>query len=104
MVVDAIFANDELDRLEIDAKWTAGLSQGIVKAFRKRMQQIRAATDERDLYKLKSLHFEKLEGKRQHQHSIRLNNQYRLILEILPENPDVKKNKVIKIIGIEDYH
>lgn len=102
--VEVTFASDDLERLELDAKWTAGLSQAIVKAFRKRMQQIRAATDEREFYRLRSLRFEKLEGKRQHQHSMRLNNQYRLILEVLKENPEGKKNKVIKVISIEDYH
>jgi proteic killer suppression protein len=102
--VDVVFANDDLDQLEIDARYTVGLSQGVVKAFRKRMQLIRAALDERDLYNLKSARFEKLEGKRQHQHSMRLNDQYRLIFEILKGNPGDKKNKVIKIVGIEDYH
>lgn len=102
--VEVIFDSDDLDRLEVDAKWTAGLSQGIVKAFRKRMQQIRATVDEREFYQMKSLRFEKLGGKRQHQHSMRLNDQYRLILEVLKENPEGKKGKVIRVIGIEDYH
>jgi proteic killer suppression protein len=102
--VDVVFASDDLDRLETDARYTAGLSQGVVRAFRKRMQLVRAALDERDLYSLKSARFEKLEGKRQHQHSMRLNDQYRLILEILKENPRDRKNKVIKIVSIEDYH
>jgi len=103
-LVDVIFANDNLDRLELDATWTAGLSQGIVKAFHKRMQQIRAAPDEREFYELRSLRFEKLGGKRKHQHSMRLNDQYRLILEVLKENPGGKKSKAIKVISIEDYH
>lgn len=106
--VEVIFSSDDLDRLEVDAKWTAGFSQGIVKAFRKRIQQIRAASDEREFYKLRSLRFEKLGGKRQHQHSMRLNDQYRLIVEVLkeenPEGKEGKKNKAIKVISIEDYH
>ena len=44
------FANDGLDRLETDRDFTAGLSKEIVRGFRKAMQAIRAATDERDLY------------------------------------------------------
>jgi len=103
-LVDVIFANDDWDRLELDATWTARLSQALVKAFRKRMQQIRAAPDEREFYKLRSLRFEKLGGNRQHQHSMRLNDQYRLVLEVLKENSEDKKSKTIKVISIEDYH
>ena len=64
------------------------------------MQQIRAAADERDFYAIRSLHFEKLSGRRQDQYSMRLNDQYRLILEIAGRAAD----KVIVIVGIEDYH
>ena len=45
------------------------------------MQMIRAASDERTFYELKSLHFEKLKGDRSHQHSMRLNKQWRFIVE-----------------------
>jgi proteic killer suppression protein len=94
------FANGELESLETDPTYSAGLSQALVKLFRKRMQQIRAAVDERDFYALKSLHFEKLSGARRHQHSMRLNDQYRLIVELQGEG----SNKVVRIVGIEDYH
>jgi len=94
------FKDADLDILEQDANFTAGLSQSLVSAFRKRMQQIRAAPDERVFYALKSLHFEKLKGGRSHQHSMRLNDQWRLIIEF----DDRKSPKEIIIIGIEDYH
>jgi toxin HigB-1 len=94
------FHRTDLDRLEIDATFTAGYSQAIVKAFRKRLQQIRAADDERAFYGLKSLHFEKLSGNRQHQHSIRLNDQWRLILQFERSGAD----KVVCVVDIEDYH
>jgi len=99
--MEVIFADDDLDKLEIDPNSILkNIPQGVVKAFRKRMQIIRAAPDERDFYKLKSLHFEKLKGGRKHQHPMRLNDQYRLIMELL----EVNQRKVVKIIGIEDYH
>ena len=63
------------------------------------MQQIRAAADERDLRALKSLRFEKLKGNRAHQHSLRLNDQWRLVLELTGTGP----HKVV-VISIEDYH
>jgi toxin HigB-1 len=94
------FADDDLDRLEADIRFTAGLARDIVRAFRKAMQVIRAAPDERDLYRLKGLRFEKLEGARSHQRSIRLNKQWRLILELKGEAP----NKVVRVVCIEDYH
>lgn len=93
------FADDDLDRLEIDAEFTAGFSPAIVKAFRKRMQQIRAASDERDFYSSRGMRFEKLGGDRKGQYSIRLNDQFRLILALLD-----KGRKAVRIIEITDYH
>lgn len=94
------FNTDELDRLETDKDFTGGYAREIVKAFRKRMQAVRAATDERDLREVKGNHFEKLKGARSHQHSLRLNDQMRLVVEIVKSSP---KNKII-IVAIEDYH
>jgi proteic killer suppression protein len=94
------FRNAELDRLETDASYDGGWGQAIIRAYRKRMQVIRAAEDERAFYALKSLHFEKLKGDRCHQHSMRLNEQWRLILEFEGSG----SGKIVLVIGIEDYH
>ena len=94
------FKNKDLDRLETDAEFTAGYEKAIVKAYRKRMQAIRAALDERDLYAVKGNHFEKLKGDRSHQRSLRLNEKMRLIIEIREGKP---KNTVI-VVNIENYH
>lgn len=94
------FLSDELDRLETDAKDDGGYSQAVVRAYRKRIQLIRSATDERTFYQLKSLHFEKLQGDRAGDYSMRLNIQWRLILR-LEEGPT---GKVAAIVAIEDYH
>jgi len=98
--MDVVFGDNNLDLLETDPNFTYNLAQGVVKSYRKRMQLIRASPDERDFYKLKSLRFEKLEGKRKQQHSMWLNDQFRLVIEFI-ERP---QDKVVKIIGIEDYH
>ncbi|HKA22245.1 MAG TPA: type II toxin-antitoxin system RelE/ParE family toxin [Blastocatellia bacterium] len=98
--MDVSFGDKDLDRLEIDPKFDAGFSQAVVTAFRKRMQVIRTAPDERVFYALKSLHFEKLKGARSHQHSMKLNDQWRLIIEFQQE----AERKVVRIIAIEDYH
>lgn len=79
--MEVTFAKLDLDKLETDADYTAGFSQEIVRMYRRRMQSIRAAVDERDLYAIKSLHYKKLSGKREHQKSMRLNDQWRLIVE-----------------------
>jgi toxin HigB-1 len=89
-----------VDRLETDPTYDAGFSQAIVTAYRRLMQVIRAAADERVFYNLKSLHFEKLKGNRSSQHSMRLNKQWRLIIEF----EGVAPNKLVAVIGIEDYH
>jgi proteic killer suppression protein len=94
------YRDPALDRLETDPSFDGGWSQAVVRAFRKRMQAIRAAEDERTFYAMKSLHFEKLKGNRLHQHSMRLNDQWRLILEFERTND----GKVVLVIGIEDYH
>ena len=98
--MDVEFDNDDLDRLETDAQFSAGLSNEIVRAFRMRMQQIRAAVDARDFYASKAMHFEKLKGDRSGQYSIRLNKQWRLILELRGEHPC----KIVGIVEIVDYH
>ncbi len=94
------YARDDLDRLETDPNFLMGLPPAVVRAYRKRVQYIRAALDERDLRSWKSLHMEKLKGARQHQFSLRLNEQFRLIFEIVGEGP----NKRLLIVGVEDYH
>lgn len=94
------FADPDLDRLETDLDFTAGQSRDIVKAFRKRMQQIRSAVDEREFYNLGAVRFEKLKGQRAHQHSMRLNDQFRLILEFAGQSP----GKIVVVVAIADYH
>ena len=98
--MDVEFADEQWDQLETDPEFNAGFARDIVRAYRKIMQAIRSTPDERTFYAMKSLHFEKLKGDRDHQRSMRLNKQWRLIVEIKPAQP---KNIVV-IIGVEDYH
>lgn len=98
--MEARFADDNLARLETERDFHAGFPPEAVRGFRKVMQVIRAAVDERDLYAMRSLRFEKLKGDRSHQRSLRLNDQWRLIVQIIPDTP---KN-IVAVLGIEDYH
>jgi proteic killer suppression protein len=94
------FEDASLRRLEADQEFTGGFDVAIVKAFRKRMQLIRAAIDERAFYAMKSLHYEKLQGDRAGKNSMRLNDQWRLILRIRQD----EDGKCVVVISIIDYH
>lgn len=98
--MDVEFEDASLQRLESDPGFTAGFDAAIVKAFRKRMQLIRAAIDERAFYAMKSLHYEKLKGDLEGQRSMRLNDQWRLLVRIRQD----QSGKLAVIISILDYH
>lgn len=98
--MDVTFKDQSLDQLETDASYSGGFGSAVVKAFRKAMQHIRAATDERTLYARRSFRFEKLKGKREGQYSMRLNDQWRLIVELQGEGA----KKVVHVVEIIDYH
>ena len=98
--MDVVFANPELDRLETDPEFNAGLSKEIVKAFRRRMQQVRAARDSRDLYASRGARAEKLKGSMKGLTSLRLNNQFRLIIRITNSG----SGEVVEIRDVTDYH
>lgn len=95
------FEDETWRRLESDPSFDAGFNREVVKAFRKRLQLIRSAPDERDFYALKSLHFEKLKGDREGQYSMRLNLQWRLILKLQKYEAG---RKTVVIISVSDYH
>lgn len=94
------YRSADLERLACDGGFTAGYSVAVVTKYRMRLQAIQAADDERAFYALKSLHFEKLKGDRVGQYSMRLNDQWRLILEF----KKLPSGKVVVLLGIEDYH
>lgn len=98
--MDIEFARADLERLYAEAAYEMGLPPSVVKAYRRRIQLIIAAEDERDLRVLKSLHMEKLKGKRTHEYSIRLNDQFRLIFELVGDG----RNKRLSVNDVDDYH
>ena len=94
------FDAKKLRALYTDPNATGGFSDAVVKRFRFVMGLIVNARDERDFQFLPGLRFEKLKGKRSHQHSLRLNDQWRLIIELRGKGP----HKTIGVIEIADYH
>jgi toxin HigB-1 len=94
------YRSADIERLASESGFSGGFSVAVVTKFRMRIQAIRAADDERTFYALKSLHFEKLKGDRAGQYSMRLNDQWRLILEFKKQ----PSGKIVVVLGIEDYH
>jgi toxin HigB-1 len=96
------FKRQHLIDLYQEGKGAEKYGEAVFEAFLEVMAVIEAAQDIRDLYALKSLHFEKLQGKRgkKGERSLRLNKQWRLILII--EEDD--QGDYLFIIDIEDYH
>lgn len=95
------FQKKKLEALYTEEK-NAHKYPDVVDDFFEVMAIIDAALDERDLYALKGLRFEKLSGKRgkQRQRSLRLNDQWRLIV-VLDQD---EQGQYLTIIDIEDYH
>jgi proteic killer suppression protein len=110
--MDVTFKDQSLDRLETDASYSAGSGDAVVKGFRKAMQHIRAASDERTLYSRRGFRFEKLQGAREGQYSMRVNDQWRLIVELheqAEEGAERKEGqpppkKIVHVVEIVDYH
>lgn len=95
------FESDELQRLYEDPNYVARqFGPDVIKAFRKKVGFLYAAGSELDLRNYRALRFEKLEGDRAGQHSIRLNMQWRLVLRLESD----RDGRVLIIIEIVDYH
>lgn len=94
------FATKKLEALYTTEAGTKKYPPAVVTAFFEVMAIVDGAVDERDLYAIKSLHFEALKGDRAGEHSVRLNKQFRLVLRIEAGEP----GNVIVVIEIADYH
>lgn len=95
------FEDDELQRLYTETNFhLAWMGPDLVKHFRRKMALVAAALDERDLLGMRSLRLEKLVGDRAGQHSIRLNDQWRMILRFRTATD----GRVAVIIEVIDYH
>ena len=93
------YADEELEQLRtsnLDGKYRVE----IVNGFRKVVNFIEQAVSEQDFRAMRSLNYEKLKGNRSHEHSFRINRQWRLIVEVQSD----KEPTVILCKEIEDYH
>ncbi|MGA9531456.1 MAG: type II toxin-antitoxin system RelE/ParE family toxin [Anaerolineales bacterium] len=94
------FGDEDLEEAYYDPRASLGHGPAVNKGFRKVVDKIAAAVDERDLRALKGLHYHKLEGKRSHQHGLDLTDQWRLIVERVKEDGQI----TLMITSVEDYH
>lgn len=72
----------------------------IVRAYRKKIQVLVNASDDRDIRSMKSLRLEQLKGNRAGSSSIRINDQYRLILQFDTDSD----GRLVIVIEMIDYH
>lgn len=95
------FRTEDLQRLYEDREYRVPqFGPDLTKQYRKKVGFLQNAADERDLYNYKALHYEKLKGDREGQRSIRLNDQWRLIVELETD----EEGRLILIVDIDDYH
>lgn len=93
-----IFTTLELEQLYLipvdNIKGKLPFQRSLIERYKNRIALLESIEKITDLYSFKSLHFEKLKGLRKGQSSIRLNDQYRLIIEQVNEEE-------IKILIVE---
>lgn len=95
------YGDEELRRLAEEADFRPKQwGRDLVVAYRKKIQVLDSATDERDLRAMRSLNLEKLKGDRAGQYSVRLNDQFRLILTFHTEDD----GRVVAVLELVDYH
>lgn len=95
------YGDEDLRRLAEEADFRPRQwGRDLVVAYRKKIYVLASALDERDLRAMRSLNLEKLKGDRAGQYSVRLNDQFRLILTF----HTVDDGRVVVVLELVDYH
>ncbi len=99
--VNIEYGDEDLRRLAEDINFRPKRwGRDVVKAYRKKIQLLADAEDERDLRALRSLNLKTLQGDKAGNYSIRLNDQFRLILTFHNEDD----GRVVVVLELVDYH
>ena len=98
--MDVVFSDKKLELIETDKAHETKLPVAVINSCRSKLVFLRSFYDERDLRNWKSLHYEKLQGDREGQRSIRLNKQWRLVFEL---DKDEEPTKII-ILAVENHY
>lgn len=95
------YGDEELRRLSEDPDFAPRQwNRDLIRAYRKKIQLLGSAKDERDLRQLRGLRLKELSGRRAGTSSIRLNDRYRLILRFRT-GPD---GRVAIVLELVDHH
>lgn len=98
--MDVVFADPKLALVETEEVGKTKLPVSVIQSARRKLTVLRAAIDDRSLRNWKSLHYEKLKGDRDGLRSIRLNDQYRMVLSL----DETTNPQTATVLAIEDYH
>lgn len=94
------FEDKKLEKVETEFAHETKLPPDVIKSAQRKLQFLRAATDEKTLMNWKSLRYKALSGDKKGLRSIRLNDQWRMVFKIGIEEDGLKA----LIVSIEDYH
>jgi len=96
------FSNKKLLAMYEKETGSQKLPRSVERAFFKVMAIVESMPDERELYHIKSLRYEKLKGERgkRGERSLRLTDQWRLIFTVEEDN----SGKFLNFREIVDYH
>lgn len=95
------YGDEELRRVAEERDYRPrNWGRDLVVAYRKKIQVLDSAMDERDLRAVRSLNLEKLKGDRAAQYSVRLNDRFRLILTFHTKDD----GRVVAVLEVVDYH
>jgi proteic killer suppression protein len=98
--MEVIFKDKALERVALEGWIDPKLPIAVCASLQRKILLIKSAPDERTLRNWRSFHYEKLKGEFDGLHSIRLNDQWRLVFEVSAGSAGPK----ITVIGVEDYH
>ena len=76
------FRDSKLALIETSRAAETKLPLSVINSARRKLFLIRAAPDERTMRNWKSLHYEKMTGARKGERSIRLNDQWRMSIDL----------------------
>ncbi len=101
-----VFEDDALAYIYVEGKEKGKpkFPPEIIRGFIKKIQIILGLNSTAELRKMKGLRFEALQGNYAGFHSIRINNQYRIILKLQNETDGSVTIEVLHIFEITDYH
>lgn len=100
--MDVRHDDPELEEMEANPEYSGRHGVPVVRGFRKVMNIIRQSLNETVIRNFAGLRLEKLKGKRSHQHSMRINDQWRLIVEFIARTGP--NNNLCAVKELVDYH